>query len=330
MVIPSQAEKSRFCSRECKNKSQRTGEDVVCDNCGKIFHRRQFHIDRGSQHNFCCNECKGEYKHKNSIETRICEICGNSFECSKNSSQRFCSPECKNEWNKTLVGEKNPKYNRVETMCDYCGKIYSVKPSQFEKAEHHFCSMECRQKWYAEIHSQTDEYREMSRKRAAKILKDNQKNTDTKPQLMVNDILNNSNINYTNEKQFEYYAVDNYLDDYGLIIEVMGDYWHGNPIKYKTPNELNDMQIKRINLDKSKHTYIRNNYNIKILYLWESDIYKNTLLCEKLINRYIESNGNLNNFHSFNYKLINNELALSIDIIIPYQNKTISMKQKAS
>ena len=36
----------KYCSRECFNKSKETGMDIKCDNCGKFFHRRQYHIDR--------------------------------------------------------------------------------------------------------------------------------------------------------------------------------------------------------------------------------------------------------------------------------------------
>lgn len=184
IVIPSRAKTARFCSRECKNKSQQTGNDIVCDNCGKLFHRRQYHIDRQTnreEHSFCCIECRSEYKHKNSIEQRKCEICGELFECKKKSDQRFCSCECRYVWNSTLTGELNSRYNRVEATCDYCGEVYKVKPSQYNKSDYHFCSITCRQKWYAEIYSQTDEYREMSRIRAASILRENPQSTDTKP-----------------------------------------------------------------------------------------------------------------------------------------------------
>lgn len=66
-VVPSRAGTARFCSRECRNKNQQTESDIICDNCGKIFHRRQYHIDRQAnreEHNFCYIECRSEYKHK--------------------------------------------------------------------------------------------------------------------------------------------------------------------------------------------------------------------------------------------------------------------------
>lgn len=35
-----------YCSKECANNGKRTGYDIVCDNCGKTFYRRKYHIDR--------------------------------------------------------------------------------------------------------------------------------------------------------------------------------------------------------------------------------------------------------------------------------------------
>lgn len=326
-VVPSRAGTARFCSRECRNKNQQTGSDIICDNCGKIFHRRQYHIDRQAnreEHNFCCIECRSEYKHKNSIEQRTCEICGELFDCKKVSKQRFCSPACRYVWNSTLIGELNPHYSKIDAICDYCGEVYKVKPSQYNNSNHHFCSANCRQKWYAEIHSQTDEYREKSRKRAASILKTNPQNTDTKPQLIVNRMLDGMGIAYENERVFVYYAVDNYIVNNNLIIEVMGDYWHANPTKYETVDRLNETQIKRAIIDKAKHSYIKNQYGIEILYLWEYDICNRPQVCEALINNYILNRGMLNNYHSFNYYIDDdNNLSLYQQTIIPYQDRKI-------
>ena len=48
-----------------------------------------------------------------------------------------------------------------------------------------------------------------------------------------------------------------------------------------------------------------------MLYLWENDILKNLDLCYALIELYIKNDGNLINYHSFNYSLYNNNLVLS-------------------
>ena len=153
-------------------------------------------------------------------------------------------------------------------------------------------------------------------------MKDNITITQTKPQLIINELLNNDNIKFTNEESFIYYSVDNYLSDYNLIIEVMGDYWHSNPIKF---NLLNEMQKKNIIRDKSKHSFLYSKYNIEILYLWEEDILNNPLLCKNLINLYINRKGLLENYHSFNYELIDEQLVLKTDLIIPYQDMDIEI-----
>lgn len=71
------------------------------------------------------------------------------------------------------------------------------------------------------------------------------------------------------------------------------------PLKYNNDN-LNDVQKKITTRDKAKHTYILNNHNIEILYLWENDIYNNLDMCNLLLHEYIRSDGKLNNYHSFN------------------------------
>jgi hypothetical protein len=59
-------------------------------------------------------------------------------------------------------------------------------------------------------------------------------------------------------------------------------------------------------------------HNIDILYLWEYDIANNIELCKNLILKYINNNGILDNYQSFNYILKDNNLVLSNDIIKPY------------
>ena len=130
-----------------------------------------------------------------------------------------------------------------------------------ESTGHKFCSNKCRQAWYSEVFSKDENWREKSKKRAVRILENRQLDTNTKPQQIINSVLNEMNISYVNEKGFKYYAVDNYLGDFNLIIEVMGDFWHCNPIKYSSSNKY-DIHKKRISKDKAKHTYFKNNYNI--------------------------------------------------------------------
>ena len=123
---------------------------------------------------------------------------------------------------------------------------------------------------------------------------------------------------YRNEETYTYYSIDNYLPEYDLAIEVMGDYWHASPLKYTT--FVNDRQRHVISRDKAKHTYLKNYYNIEILYLWESDIIKRPDVCVKLIWHYIKCGGDINNYHSFNYSIADDRLVLNDIIVRPYQD----------
>lgn len=319
--------KTITCSYECAGKVKLTGHNINCDNCGKEFYRRQYHIDR-QEHQFCCPECQMEYQHKEKFEIRKCEICGKEFECSKLSTQRFCSNKCNAEWQKTITGENNPAFKSIKIPCTYCGKEYYVKPYKLNIQEYFFCNEKCRQDWYANIWSQRDEWREKKRIDAIKILESGAiSKVNSKPQQLIDSILDKNNIKYQREKGIKYYSIDNYLAESNLMIEVQGDYWHVNPLKF--PNKINKAQYERISKDKAKHTYTKNHYNVEILYLWESDVYDNLEMCEKLILKYIKRNGDLKNYHSFNYYLDKNgELLLRNNLIIPYQDMNASEYKK--
>lgn len=128
-------------------------------------------------------------------------------------------------------------------------------------------------------------------------------------QAVINTLLDKMCIKYDSEYDIKYYLVDCYLIDYNLMIEVQGDFWHCSPLLNK---KSKGMQKNKIN-DVRKHTYIKNNYGIEVLYLWESDIKNNIELCNKLIKEYIQSNGHLSNYHSFNYEISNDGSLRLID-----------------
>lgn len=299
-------------------KGQLSGYFINCENCGKEVYKTKSQYNK-AKHHFCSTKCQRAFDHKKTYEDRVCEICGEFFHVSKKSTQRFCSVECQNFWQTQQVGIKNPRFLSKSVNCDYCGNDFYMQKHRIGLYNHKFCSEKCKRMWYSEIFSQDKKWKEESRKRAVRILENGQSDTNTKPQQMINFLLDDMHISYINEKAFVYYAVDNYLNEHNLIIEVMGDFWHCHPMKYTTEN-IRDIQKKRIPKDKAKHTYLKNNYNIEILYLWEDDIYNSLEVCKLLIDKYISNKGILDNYHSFNYHLENKDLILNNDIIIPYQD----------
>lgn len=215
------------------------------------------------------------------------------------------------------------------------GKEFYEKPYRLNVSKNHFCNKNCRENWYREVWSQSKEWKNKSRIRAVKILENGSiSKTNSECQQIVNNLLDELNIKYINEYNCKYYAIDNYLVDYNLMIEVMGTYWHSDPRFY---NEINyEMQNNQISQDKRKNTYIKNNHNINILYLWEEDVINNYNLCKLLLMKYIENNGLLYDYHSFNYTCYNDDLLINKNIIVPYfeynreflNNNIINIKNK--
>lgn len=298
-------------------KGKLSGVYVNCEWCGKLVYKTQTDFNK-HKHHYCSNECQLLKQHADKYEDRPCEICGTLMHVRKKSTQRFCSTDCQKIWQTQQVGILNKRFMRKETNCDYCNKEFFIKKYKLDNEQHHFCSKECRQAWFAEVWSQSEDWKIKKRQMTIKQLSENKFiNTLTKPQIVVNSILDNNNIQYVNEQPFIYYSVDNYLVDIGLVIEVMGNYWHGNPIKFNT---LNDMQIKNIKRDKAKHTFLKNNYGVDVLYLWEFDVITNPELCWQLIKLYIEKCGVLDNYDSFNYQIKDGQLCLKDCLITAYKD----------
>jgi len=256
----------------------------------------------------------------------VCEFCGQPFQVRASIQQRFCSVKCQNEWQKTNIGEKNPRYARKKHNCDYCGKEHIVKEYKLNQ-KNLFCSTECRRAWFANVWSQSPEWKEESKKRAVDILARGAiSQTQSLPQRMVDSALDEMGVHYVREFPCSTFCIDNFLDDYNLYIEVMGDFWHANPTKYNSLQH--DKQIVAVKRDIRKSEYILNTHNRRILYLWESDITRNMELCKLLVSEYIKNDGLLANYNSFNYSIEDNRLVLHKETILPYQELTLEELQQ--
>ncbi|MED1863219.1 hypothetical protein P4V41_07105 [Fictibacillus nanhaiensis] len=329
---------ANYCSEKCKREGSRKRVEVKCGTCEKSFLTTPSQIKKSkSGLLFCSNSCVGLYNgiiRDKKIE-KTCLICQGTYKVKRSEFEKSvtCSSSCQNVWqSQYLIGVKANNYNHNIPLekriveCKMCKKECKISPykiKELENGKEKFCSKICFQKWYAEDWSQREEWKEESRIRAVKMLEDGVFNhTDTGCQVIVNEILNLLNIKFVNEYGVKYYSIDNYIPDHNLAIEVMGTFWHADPRKYKEINY--QRQLDRIKSDKAKNSFLNNNQNINILYLWEQDILSNPLLIEKLIIEYINLSGNLTNFHSFNYYLNkSDELKLNGNNIIPYQDYNI-------
>ena len=231
-------------------------------------------------------------------------------------------------------GKDSVFYNRIKSICSSCGQELELIPFELQKVNsfgdsNHFCSQQCywnfRREYYRGEkgamynHIYTEEQKDnLARGVAKRFQKTNL--TDTKIQLIVNQMLDDLHIEYEREYPIDYYSCDNFLTDYNLIIEVMGDYWHGNPIRYGENGYLmNQIQTRTILKDKQKRGYIKNHYGYPILNLWETDVEKYPDKCMALISEFIVNKGCLENFNSFNYLYENCVLTMNADLILSYQ-----------
>ena len=95
----------------------------------------------------------------------------------------------------------------------------------------------------------------------------------TSIEILVSTYLDSLNIDYIyNKKLNNISATPDFLIG-NKIIEVNGDYWHGNPKIYKF-EELNDIQARHVTRDLIKYKLYKN-HNFDLLVIWEKDIKDN-------------------------------------------------------
>lgn len=125
-----------------------------------------------------------------------------------------------------------------------------------------------------------EKYRE-EKSRAGKIgMSKREAYTKTKPEIILENWLNENNIHneYSpimgdGNRNYQY---DFIIKGKRILIEVNGDYWHGNPNKFNIDGsdgkrKLNNIQISKIEKDKLKLEFAKN-HNFEVIYIWEEEI----------------------------------------------------------
>lgn len=128
----------KTCSLGCRGISQRN--ELVCKNCGKIFHG-------SGKHYFCNNDCKKAFQaikenhpnYKGEYYEVTCAICGKNELIPNWRAKEFvtCSRKCGNVW-KSRKQREDP----VFSTCEICGKTYELK-YKYRVNKQRVCSREC-------------------------------------------------------------------------------------------------------------------------------------------------------------------------------------------
>ena len=152
----------------------------------------------------------------------------------------------------SLSGCKNPFYNKTHT--DEVRKTISRKNKQ-----------------YIQDHP---EALERLKQQGIKSIENQSKGLKTSIEKIVEEELNKRNIKHKYSRilhrkyQYDFIIGDN------ILLEVMGDYWHGNPLIYGNENgrrKLSERQKFKIQRDEEKKMFAEK-YGYKIYYIWEKDI----------------------------------------------------------
>jgi len=109
----------------------------------------------------------------------------------------------------------------------------------------------------------------------------NKSKKDTKIEIKIENLLIELEVKYEKQYRISKWVFDFYLNDFNMIIECQGDYWHGNPLLFEE-TKLNNIQLKNINRDKRKKIFIGEN-RINSLFLWENEIHSSIDLIKKIL-----------------------------------------------
>jgi very-short-patch-repair endonuclease len=92
----------------------------------------------------------------------------------------------------------------------------------------------------------------------------------TAPELAMREMLTQSGEAFLEQHPIGYYTVDFFVPGKSLVIQVDGDYWHGNPLKYPA-GFLSARQNNQVRLDRSCDRYCIGR-GFLVCRVWENDI----------------------------------------------------------
>ena len=143
LVSPSKQEKSKFCSRECMQKSKSTAKEYDCKNCGIKF-------TSPKKKTFCSRKCYLENVMRERVSLK-CGNCGKEYIKPKGEETKFCSRECAfvaqssglleipSNGRKGFRKDLNPNYFFKSSLeadyaryCDAIGKKYIYEHKTFK------------------------------------------------------------------------------------------------------------------------------------------------------------------------------------------------------
>lgn len=279
--------KNLFCDKQCHDDWQRGNTAVenhplsnrVVKNCEFCKSRYEVVKSKEDTSKYCSVDCRISGRVRRIEAT--CEYCNKNFTKKKSlmRESNFCCRECSAKW--------NSEFNNRQVLknCMICNKEFKVQRDREDTAKS--CSKSCHYKWLSEHYAQSEKGKEHYRKLGVNSIL-NQKYSETKPERIFKEFLIESGIEFIPQYlMYDKFIVDFYLPKENMVIEVFGDYWHGNPLFYgkkegvKTLSEKQDKQKKK---DRARQAYLEK-CGHKFYILWEHDIYNNLSKTTKFLKK---------------------------------------------
>lgn len=123
----------------------------------------------------------------------------------------------------------------------------------------------------------------------AKISLEKIPKTNTKPELKTKAALEQLGVLYVQQYYLSGYYFDFYLPEHNILIETNGDFFHSNPLVYKTRKTYT--QIKNYRRDRRKLVAALN-HGKKVIYAWEKDLNERSRALKNELRRILIDNEN--------------------------------------
>ena len=264
----------KFCSRDCyfedvrkgKTKMGRTKDETIrefreCKVCNK-----EFEVKKKQPKEMCSDECRIKWGERNDVKEKRLETIKKTVQKKYGVSHVW---NIKNIHQKTMDGrdrsmsvEKQKETVRKKTLLKLIPKLesnnlkllsnYTTNKNHNTSISYDFECTTCGHKFTSTL---------LGCGIIPKCGKCHPSQRESKPQLFIQDFLNQNNVNYiqNNRKIINPFEIDFYLPDYNLGIEVNGLYYH---------SELNGKD-KNYHFNKSK---MAEKNNVKLIQIFEDEI----------------------------------------------------------
>lgn len=239
---------------------------ITCVSCGKTAtgHHRP-------NQRYCSLACYrgGSRPTRKTGRTVPCALCGAGVYLPTNrlgtARRYFCNAAHANEWQGR---------NKTSHACKTCGKTFRWSPSRHKAHAITYCSLACR--------DADPERREQLIAMNATL----QLGKPTRLELAGYALLDRIGAAYVRQHVVGgKFTVDAFLPESRVVVQFDGDYWHGNPDCYETPDKR---QQKRMNFDRSQDAYMRK-CGYRIVRVWESTLRKDPESVERLIRQTVSN-----------------------------------------